>query len=423
MNRSLLAALLAAVMLTGCASTAPTTAPASEDRFLVDPRLGYDVPAPEVDRRFDAAWREFQDRDYAQARRRLSEIVASNPDYLPATLALAAIDIRQGNLSKARTDVDRVLQTNPQYTAARVYAAEIALAQRDNRRAYETYRDLSLLPDAPTVVRERLAQLERAVFEELYTAAQTASDDEAIRLLREALTINSGATDARIMLAKKLVAQKNYDEAQLLLEPLRNSPEADRDDVQEAVAEIEAGRGLYQEAIVRYERLSRRSPDPRFTRRLEDLKELWNAANMPPQFQMALESQALTRGDFAVLVFWKVNQVRFAQNLPTPPIAVDIADVPERDEIIRAIAVGLYDIDPITRRVWPQRELTAASLTRLAGRVLAIGGAPCARGVPAADALTACGIADATAGLAPEAPVSGQMAAALLNQVNGVLSR
>jgi len=407
--------------LTGCASTAPATATVNEDRFSLDPRVGYGVPAPDVDQRFDAAWRHFLRRDYVQARRRFSEILASNPDYLPAALALAAIDIRQGNLSAARTEVDRILQRNPQYTAARVHDAEIALAQRDNRRAFEIYRELSLEPNAPAVVRERLTQLERTIFEELYTAAQTASDDEAIRLLREALAVNSGAADARILLVKKLVAQKNYDEAQQFLEPLRTSPEADRDDVQEAVAEIEAGRGRYQDAIVRYERLARRNPDPRFARRLEVLKELWNAANMPPQFQMALESEVLTRGDFAVLVYWKVNPVRFAQNLPTPPIAVDIADIPGRDEIIRAIAAGLYDVDPVTRRVSPQRELSAASLTRLAGRVLAISGAPCARGIPSADALAACGITDH--GLPPDVPVTGQMAAALLNQVNGVLSR
>jgi len=411
------------MMLTGCATTAPKPAPASEDRFLVDPRVGFGVPAPELDRRFDDAWRQFLQRNYPQARRRFTEILTSNPDYLPATLALAAIEIREGNLSTARTEVDRILQRNPLYTAARIFDAEIALAQRDNRRAYETYRDLSLQPNALAMVRERLAQLERTIFNELFTAAQTASDEEAIRLLREALTVNSGSADARIMLVKKLVGKKNYDEALQVLEPLRNAPEADRDDVQEAVAEIEAGRGLYQEAIVRYERLARRNPDPRFARRLDDLKELWNAANMPPQFQMALESQALTRGDFAVLVYWKVNPVRFAQNLPTPPIAVDIADIPGRDEIIRAIAVGLYDVDPVTRRVSPQRELNAASLTRLAGRVLTIAGAPCARAIPAGEAVRTCGIAEPTATMPPEAPVTGQMAAALLNHVNAVLSR
>lgn len=180
---------------------------------------------------------------------------------------------------------------------------------------------------------------------------------------------------------------------------------------------------MYQEAIQRYERLARRNTDTRFARRLDDLKELWNAANMPPQFQQALETGTLTRGDFAVLTYWKVNPVRFAQNLPTPLIAVDIADMPGRDEIIRAIAVGIYDVDPVTRRVSPQREVTPAGLTRLAGRVLAFAGATCARGVPSVEALKACGIEEPTSTMPPETPVTGQTAAALLNQVNRVLPR
>lgn len=407
------------MLLAGCASTGPTKAPTDEDRFLVDPRIGFDRPSPEIDRKFDAAWRQFAQGDYVGARRRFTEIA----DYLPAALALAAIDMRQGNASTARAEIDRIVQLNPQYTAARVYQAESELAQKNNRRAYEIYRELGAQPNAPPLVRERLAQLERAVFQELYTAAQSASDEEASRLLREALAINAAATDARIQLVKKLVAQKNYDEAQQFLDPLLSTADADRDDVQEALAEIEAGRGKYQGAIQRYERLARRNTDPRFARRLDDLKELWNAANMPPQFQQALETGTLTRGDFAVLTYWKVNPVRFAQNLPTPPIAVDIADVPGRDEIIRAIAVGIYDVDPVTRRVYPQREVTAANLTRLAGRVLAIGGAACARGVPSIEALRACGIEEPTSTLPPETAVTGQTAAALLNQLNRVLPR
>ena len=42
--------------------------------------------------------------------------------------------------------------------------------------------------------------------------------------------------------------------------------------------------------------------------------------------------------------------IRFAQNVPTPPIAIDIADIPGRDEVIRAMALGIYPVDPVTRR-------------------------------------------------------------------------
>src|SRR5437762_8009107 len=102
---------------------------------------------------------------------------------------------------------------------------------------------------------------------------------------------------------------------------------------------------------------------------------------MPPQFQRAAETEELTRADFAVLLYWKVASIRFAQNLGTPPIAVDIFDVLGREEIIRAIALGILQVDPVTRRVGPNTPLTASALTRIAARVLNVRGAACAHGI------------------------------------------
>jgi tetratricopeptide (TPR) repeat protein len=416
-----IAAALAAIVLAACTSTAPV-APTGQDRYLIDPRIGYpaeSVPG-DASERLDAAWRFFLRHDFGQARRRSAEIRRQYPDYLPAALLEAAVDLREGNVTSARFNVERIVHQNPAWTAARVYEAEVALAAGEARRAFDIYR--SLPPDAAPSVRERIASLEQTVFEQLLTSAQTAPDPEAIAFLEEALRINAGSTQARLLLARRLVSQKRFDDARAALEPLMSGVDVDRDDVQEMLAEIEVGTGRFQQAIIRFERLARRSSDVRYARRLEEVKELWNAANMPPQFQQALENPAITRADFAVLVYWKVNSVRFAQNLPTPPIAVDIADVPGRDEMIRAIAVGLYDVDPVTRRVSPQREVTAAALARLAGRILAIRGAACARGFSGLDALNACRIADPTAGIPPDLPVSGSMAVALLNEVNRVLS-
>lgn len=415
MSRGRVLTLIATAFLAGaCSVPPPVTTPSSAPRFLIDPRIGYGVGAPEsVERRFDDAWRSFLRGDVTRARRRLTELA----DYLPAQLAQAAIDIREGNMSTARLTVARLLQQRPHWTAARVYEAEIALAENRTREAYNIYRSLVGTPDAPPTVSERVTLLEHRLFEELYTAAQTASDSEAIRMLREALTLNAGATEARLLLAKKLVAEQSLDEARAVVDPLVNTPDGERPDVQETLAEIDVGRHRYQDAIARYERLARRTKEPRYTQRLEEIKEQWNAANMPPQVQAALSSEAITRADFAVLLYWKVAAVRFAQNLATPPIAIDI-DVPERDEIIRAMAIGLYDVDPVTRRVSPGRPILAGAFSRLAARILGLRGAACARGIPIDRVLEACGIADPTSTLAPDAPVTGHEAARLLDKID-----
>ena len=98
------------------------------------------------------------------------------------------------------------------------------------------------------------------------------------------------------------------------------------------------------------------------------MKNQFAAANMPPQFLRALESESITRGDLAVLMYWKISSVRFAQDLSTPPIATDIGDVPSRDEIIRLIALGIYQVDPVTRQVNPYAPVSPLWLARAAAR-------------------------------------------------------
>ena len=423
MKKTLLLLIAATLFAAGCADTsapAPAVAPRGEDRYLVDPRTGYGHPgSPNTERKMDEAWRFFLAGDYANASKRLADIRSKEPGYAPADVAEAAILIRQGQLDQA----SELLARAPRYTASETYAAEVAFGQQQTRRAYDLYRDLLTRPDAPPAAKERLAALQTALFDETFHAAQSAaSDAEAVRLLREALELNPGATPARVLLVQKLVAAKSWDEAHRELEPLVNSGEVDRPEVQEALAEIDAGRGRYQEAIVRYERLARRSSEPRYTARLEQIKEQFAAANMPPQYQRAIETESLTRSDFAVLTYWIVPTVRFAQNLGAPPIATDIGDVPGREEIIRAIALGLFSVDPVTRRVDPLRSVTAPQLARLASRVLLVSGARCAKtATNDPDAvLSQCNVSISRPAV-PDAPVSGRAAAEVLEQVQRAL--
>lgn len=410
--------------------------PSGDDRFLIDPRIGFtgstvgsalrsNVEA--VDRRFEVAWRHVLSGSHAEARRRLGDLRAKQPSYLPALLAQGALEIREGNTAGARTLIEQALEEQPDYTAAEVYSAEIALREQQTRRAFDIYRAVARRDGVPPPVRERAAELEQRLFDELFAAARTAPGKEAIRLLREALTIVPGATAARMLLVEKLIAERAFDEARRALDPLVSS-DPDRADVQQALAEIDAGRGRNEEAIARYERLARR--DPRFRNRLEDLKRDWIASNMPPQFQAALEASTITRADFAVLLYWKVSSIRFAQNVGAPPIAVDI-DVPGREELIRAIALGIFPVDPVTRRVYPSSPVAAGNAARLAARLLLSRGAACAREAAAdpSDAtraqkiLASCKVADPSAGQPPDASISGRAAASLLEQMEHAIGQ
>jgi len=416
--------VLAAAMLAGCAAAPPpVTAPQGETRYLVDPRIGWNAEVlPATERRFDEAWRIFLAGEDALALARLSQI----QDYPPAVLAQAAIDIRQRNFPAAHAIIDPLLQQQPQYIAAEIYAAELDIAETHIRSAYDRYRALMDRTGVPPTVAARFSELQTRLFDQLYGAALNAAPDQAVPLLREALQVMPGASAARLLLVQKLIASRHFDDARHEIDPLLNSAAADQPDVQEALAEIDVGRGRYQDAITRYERLTHRDATGRYARRLEEIKALFAAANLPPQVAAAMNAETITRTDLAVLAYWNVASIRFAQNVPPPPIATDITDAPGRDELIRAIALGIFQVDAVTRRVNPDQVVTGSGLARAAARILILRGAACAQPVgPAVTPdviLSACGIANPAAGPAADLPVSGQTAAGAMAQVDKAIA-
>jgi tetratricopeptide (TPR) repeat protein len=412
--------LAGVIALAACTTTAPPlpeVMPAGEDRYLIDPRTGTaETLPPPLATQFEGAWRYALAGQEAEALRRLGEVRRTSPEYPPATLLQAFLDIRAGRLDDARSAISRVQEADPENLPARVYQAEIALREGEVRLAYDLYRRISVMPGAPPTAAERVSELQGRLFNDLLAAAQNAPDAEAIRLLREALTFNAGAIEPRIQLAQKLVTAKQFDDARRELDPLLNTA-PDRPEVQEILAEVDVGRGRYQEAIVRYDRLARRTKDERFARRLEDIKSEWSAANMPAHYRSAVESAAVTRAELAVLLYWTVPSVRFAQNLGTPQIAVDVEGLAGREEMIRAIALGLYDVDPVTRRVSPHRTVSAGRISQHLTRVLTLRGAPCARGLAQDKVLAACGVTNLAASVPPESTVGGREAQRALGEV------
>ena len=398
--------MLAAIVAACATAPAPpplVEPPQGDARYLIDPRTGFDKPA---NPNFETAWRYYLAGNDAEAQKR----IAMMPGYAPASLLQAAIDIRAGRLDEASAIIAKL----PSWTASNVYAAEIALARNDLRTAYRLYQQVT---NPPEIVATRLADIRKRLFDQLVASDSIAS-------LREALQLEPAATAARMRLVQQLLANKSYDEARSALDPILNTADVDRPDVQESLAEIDIGRGRYQEAIVRYDRLAHRTNDPRYLQRLNEIKDQFAAANMPTQYQRALESDAITRADFAVLLYWKVPSIRFAQNVGAPPIAVDLdSDVIGREEMIRAIALGIFPVDPVTRRASPNSILSSAAAARAAARTLAVRGASCARegGSDAQKVLAVCGINDPTVGTTADAPVTGRFASSMAEQIDKAL--
>ncbi len=431
--RAFPSAILAIVMLAACASTAPqveqtTTAP--RNPFLIDPRTGVnETVSPEDARRFDAAWAAFRRGAPVEAERLFADIELRSPGRADVALALAAISLDSGDPAAAEELIARA-EASGRTLASTLYRAEIARSRGDWKTAFARYTEVSRNAAAPPGISERLAESRDKHFAQLLSEAEAASDaDRSAAMLRAALELKPEASNTRIQLVRKLIASSDWDEARRELDPLLRRGEADRTEVQEALADIDAGKGRFQEAIVRLEKLIRRAPDARLQQKLDALKTDFTSANMPPQYRRARESAAINRADFSVLLYWEVSSVRFATRLRQPPIAVDISNVIGRDELVRALALGLFNVDPITRRVDPYRVITISSFTRIVARVLQMRGAPCAGTSEPADfasaqrVLSSCGVSVPDAQGATEAPVSGTAAANTLRKVDEILSK
>jgi tetratricopeptide (TPR) repeat protein len=413
--------LLAVLTAAACATTATTPRPLPEElRMFVDPRVSYvaTVP-PRLDRRFAEGWSMIASGRLDEANARFSELAQRNPEYAPAALAPAVVAMARGDRDAAAAIVERVRRNFPGYAAADAYAAEIAMARGDLETAFRTYEKIS---DAGFASRREELRLQ--LFDRRVAEATAATDPAtAIARLREALQLRSDATAVRMQLVNRLISMRQFDEARTEADPLLRTSLADSDELQVALAEISFGKGRYEEAIAAYDRLARRNAA--YAPRLEEIKNRWAAANMPIQYRRAVEVPSITRADLAVLMFWDVNAVRFAQNVAEPRIAVDIANVVGRDELVRAIALGLVQVDQVTRQVDPYRQVTGSAFLRVASRLLTLRGTPsCAAGAGGDPEriLTACGVPVGGIAASPDSPVSGPAASAALRAIDSIVS-
>lgn len=367
-------ALLSAVR---CSTTktqppSPDTVESAPAESFIDPRIGFVEPTSKSNlRRFDRAWNDFRAGQLDAARTQFEELRRREPQFAPATLGISAVAIQRQDLLAAQTLIDEVLASNPQWATAQIYRAELLVAKDDLRAAVGAYREVMTDPSFTVASRERMREIERALFDSLVAQARDQPDPQAVVLLREALNLMPRQPETRLLLVDRLIVMKRWDEARRDLDPLFVDGMGDRVEVQEDLVRIDVGRGKYQEAIARLERLARTDPE-RYTTQLEEIKREWNLANLPLQFRRAFESEAINRSDLAVLLYWAVSSVRFPVSVGETPIAVDISEGPGREELARAMSLRLLGVDPATREVGPYRLVTAGQFVRVIGRVLAL---------------------------------------------------
>lgn len=424
MIRTRLTALLLSVAAIGCGTTSqPAPAPAQpvepRARMLVSPLAGWQQ-TDSLAEESAGAWRLFQAGNAARAEEIWQRILRVDDSHGPSLLGLAAIAIGDASYDRASSLVERA-RDDQRYLATELYAAEIAVLRGDLESAIEIYAAVSDDPQLPSRTAERYEGFRRDLSTQLVSSARTALEpEERLLILERAASIHPLSQDDQLYLAETHLELGRPDLARLAAEPVLIRPE-DPVRLDALFAEIAVAERRFEDAIDRYETLVRTTGDPRFLPRLERVKVLWHESTLPAQFQTAVESPAITREDLAVLLFWKVPGIRFAQRVGQPPIAVDLENVRGREELVRALALGLLGVDSGTRRASPERILTAQAFLEIVARTIDIAAPRDACGsIPSARPLVkleGCGVDTLGVELDLQRYVDGRTAYEILEQV------
>ncbi len=369
-ERSRLLAVLALLpWVTACASggaagpAAPPPAPTvarAEIPYLVSPLEGWDEGLdPALAERLEQASAALRQGRLATAQTAAGEIAVAAPGLAPAQVLAAQVDLAAGRPREARERLEPVVADHPAYTAAQLALGRAAERGDDPVAAFAAFQAVA---SVQPLAAERVEELRPRVLEILgrrVASAAAAGDEEAARQALERLqawapdapetaraawqvATARGDREGELAALRRLTAAGGSDERALVRR---------RADLELAVGDARAGLEIYQQLASRF------PDDPQIAEGLASAKFRWRIDQLPPQVGAAAAAGELTRGDFALLLYWLLPEVRYGHG-GGARIASDILEDPRREEIARVLNLGFMDVDRTLHQFYPDRPMS-----------------------------------------------------------------
>lgn len=419
--------LITAAVLAACSSAPPPAAPAARlsplATDLLPPSSGYPLTADESFlRALDAAFERLRRGD-SSARRDAETRLAGDPGFHPATVLLAEADLLAGDAASAVARLRPVVTELPAYDAAQITLATAAEQLGDLPAALAAFSAAALrVPTAAAKVQEvrpRALEIARHRLDEALARGRLADAEAQLGFLQR-----WAADDEPTWEATRAVAAAAHDQRRELMAVRRLAafPGADRD-LKEGLARLEIEAGDAAAGVRVYEDLLRQNPgDPELAERLGWAKYRFRLQLLPANVRTIADRPQLTRASFAALLYWLAPDVRYGRG-GSVRIATDILETEHRDEIMRVLNLGLFDIDETLHRFYPDRAITLGDALAALLRLLAARGrVGCVNGLSthtigrdtACGLAAACGLELDPSGCIAGAPLSGADAADLI---------
>ncbi len=408
---ALLATLLAAAVV-GCSTgDAPVVVPkpTREQPFLVLPTTGYPLLAdPDLERRTAAIFERLRyGGELAQIAADSDQLLTEAPEYHPAAVLRAQIDALDDDYRQAAERLEPIADELPDYEACQVVRGWVAERLGDLQTAFEAFsRVAPKREDAAARVDEMRPRVIEIVFHRLEEALQRGRFDEAEA---ESAWLDEWIADEATSLQASALILADSEDLEGEMEAVCRLAELDPTLLlRQRCGELQVEVGEPRTGLEIFERLAEEYPEEaHLPELLERARFRWRLELLPPEVSELGHRNELQRVDLATLLYWLVPQVR-ASRINNPPIATDILESPNRDEILRVVSLGLMRVDEELHRFDPETAVRRVDVLAALLRLLdAPGGSrfACLDGTPVRTLATAaswvCGRA-ASCGLIPE---------------------
>ncbi len=344
--------------------------------YLLAPMEGYPLTVdPEVAARLDVLYQRLRDGEDLDELERLGRELLSPdggiPGFHPAVVLLAQVDYLRREDRRALEALDPIADELPDYLACQMLRGALAERLGEIVTAFEAFERGSAVN---VLARQRAAELRQRAQEAVDHRLEEALRRGQIEVAETHLAwLERWIGDQRTLLeAKRRISAAAGDldgelEVVCQLAGLEESRE-----YEERCGNLHLEVGDVRAGLEVFERLAEQHPDDAaIGDQLERAKFRWRLGLLPPVVRELGRKVELERADLAALLYWLVPQVRYSQVID-PPIATDILDHPQRDEILRVVDLGLMRVDETLHRFDPgataTRRMAFTALLRLLDR-------------------------------------------------------
>jgi tetratricopeptide (TPR) repeat protein len=349
-----------ALVLAGALVACRTVPPAFER--VPDP-LRPPVPPPILTKDAQAAARgavaAAERGEVARAEKLARSLPADHP-----VSALVALELRHLRGEDVAKDAAALAQRVPGYGSAwGLSAVAFQLAGELRAALLATRRAAELQPEAEW---PRVA----AALEVRYTGSRLAlgraeleagRGDAALQIAHEVLAVVPSSVEARMLVARTLVARGTFREAAELVPGLPDT--AAGLELKGTVAE---GLGQWDIALELYGRLPASD-----TRRCELVRRAQRALRLtdaPPYLSRALKATQINRASLAAILAWEATGLA-ARATGAVPVFEDIVQLPERGDILLVARANVIPGDAVERRFSPNRTVSAREFAAVMARL------------------------------------------------------